>query len=174
MSDPDAELGQPVIGVTAGEIDIDSRDELERLSLALAQQTRRFLDIVSRHLDPDIYDTDEFADAVKELALNRRRARIRLLVIDSRPLVTRGHRLTELAARLSSFIELRAPAVQHKEFNEAFVVADNEAYIYRQFSDRFEGQCDFSDRRRAATLGDIFDNMWERGVPDTRFRRLHL
>ncbi|MGR8918077.1 MAG: DUF7931 domain-containing protein [Gammaproteobacteria bacterium] len=172
MSEPAGDV--PVLGTDAGLIDIERGDELARLSLAMVSQCRRRLDIVSRHLDPPVYDTDEFAEAVKHMALSSRRARIRLMIIDARPLVTSGHRLLDLVGRLPTYIELRAPAVQHQSFNEAFLIADKEGYIHRQFSDRPEGQADFADRRVAAGLSDRFEDMWERGVPETRFRRLHI
>ncbi len=164
----------PILGQDSGEIDIEGRDHLIALSLAMVSQCRRRLDLVSRHLDPDVYDNDAFVEAVKQLALDHRQARIRLLIIDARPLINQGHRLIELANRLPTFIDVRAPAAQHKGFNEAFLVADNEGYIHRQFSDRFDGQADFADRRLTAGYIDRFENMWERGVPETRFRRLHI
>ncbi len=166
--------GAGVLGKSANLLEVESRDELAALSLEMVSQCRRHLDIVSRHLDPAIYDNDAFAEALKQLVLGSRRARVRLFIVDSRPLVHAGHRVIDVANRLSSFIELRAPAPQHKDFNEAFLVADKQGYIHRQFSDRFEGQADFADRRRAAGLSDAFDDMWERGTPDARFRRLHI
>ena len=145
-----------------------------RIAVALARQTRSSLDIVSRHLDPTIYDTEAFAEAAKDIALTNRRARIRLFVIDPRPLITEGHRLLDLCARLSSFFFLRSPAPVHKNFNEAMLIADNTGYIHRQFSDRFDGAASFNDKRMAASLNDRFEEMWERGLPDTNFRRLHI
>lgn len=164
----------PQLGGESRLLEIADRDELAAFSLSMAEQCSRYLDIVSRHLDPVLYDTDEFAAAIKRIALDNRRSRVRLLIIDARPLITTGHRLIDLTNRLPSFLEIRAPARQHRGFNEAFMVADNVGYIHRQFSDRFEAQADFSDRRMAASLNDRFSNMWERGLPETRFRRLHI
>lgn len=170
----EADLPAGVLGETTGTLEIDQRDQVAALSLALAQQARRTLDIVSRHLDPALYDNDAFATAVKDLVLGSRYARVRLFIVDSRPLVTQGHRVLELASRLSSFIHLRAPAAQHRNFNEALLIADNLGYVHRQFSDRFEATGSFADRRRALALCDRVDELWERAQPDTNFRRLHL
>ncbi len=163
-----------VLGVSDERLDIDAGTTLAAVSLAMAAQCSRELDIVSRHLDPAIYDDDDFVAAVKRLALGSRRARIRLLVTDSRPLLARGHRLLDLAARLSSFIELRVPAPQHKDFNEAMLLADKQGYIHRRHADRFDGNANFSDRRTCAALSERFEEMWERGAPDPNFRRLHI
>lgn len=164
----------PRLGETDAEIEIEDSALLLEASLAMATQCYRNLDIVSRHLDPLIYDNEEFASAVKQLALRNRRARIRLFIIDSRPLISRGHRVVELAQRLTSFIEIRCPARQHRDFNEAILLADNIGYIHRRFSDRFEATMNFSDKRAGKALGERIDDLWERGQPDPNFRRLML
>jgi hypothetical protein len=170
MSDNDG----PVLGETDAPIAIDGSALLAELARTFADQCRRHLDIVSRHLDPAIYDNDEFVTAVKRIALGNRHARIRLFIVDPRPLVSRGHRLLDLAERLPSFVHVRVAAPQQKEFNEAFLLADRKGYIHRRFADRFEGTANFSDPRLAAALTDRLDELWERGQPDPNFRRLHL
>lgn len=170
----DAAPLEPLLGVTAGASEQDGRDALRATCLALASQARRTLDIVSRHLDPALYDNEPFAEAVKRLALGHRAARVRLFILDPRPLVGQGHRLIELAQRLSSFIDIRIPARQHREFNEAWLSADHTGYAHRQFSDRYAAEVDFNGRRRAAALAERLDEMWERGQRDANLRRLHL
>lgn len=169
-----SEQATPVLGETAGTIAFADSVALAALSLELARQCRRQLDIVSRHLDPAVYDSDDFAEAVKVLALSHRQARIRLFVVDSRPLVSRGHRLLTLAERLSSYVEIRVPSPQHKDFNEAMLVADGRGYTHRRLADRFDGVADFNAPRLAAALVERIDELWERGRPDANFRRLHL
>jgi len=172
MSEPTP--AAPVLGVSADQVDIADGRQLAELSLALTLQCTRYLDIVSRHLDPAVYDNDAFLEAVKRVALGNRYARIRLLITDSRPLVTRGHRLLNLAMRLPSFIAVRGPAAQHRDFNEAFLLADNVGYVHRRFADRFDGTANFCDRRLCAALGERFEELWERGTSDPNFKRLHL
>ncbi|MCZ6773093.1 MAG: hypothetical protein O7G83_14105 [Proteobacteria bacterium] len=163
-----------VLGATAAPLTFDDHESLAVMIVTMARQCRQSLMIVSRHLDPAIYDNDAFVEALKNVALNNRTAQIRLFIVESRPLISTGHRVLELSSRLPSYIEIRAPAPQHKQFNEAILVADNTGYIHRQFSDRFEGTADFNDRRIATGLADRIEEMWERGVPDTNFRRLHI
>jgi hypothetical protein len=165
---------QHLLGVSEGAFEVSERITLAALCLEMVSQTRRSLDIVSRHLDPSLYDNETFAAAVKQIALNHRSARIRLFVLDPRPLVNRHHRLLELAERLPGFIEIRTPSPHYKSFNEALLIADNVGYVRRQFSDRFEAEVDFSDRRQAMALSERLDEMWERGLADPNFRRLHL
>lgn len=172
--DPHAAAATRILGETAGTIEIDTRATVAEISLELARQCRHSLDIVSRHLDPDIYDNEEFVDAVKELVLDNHQARVRVIIIDARPLVTQSHRLIDLATRVSTYIEIRGPAAQHKTFNEAMLVADNVGYVHRQFSDRFEATASFADRRITHRLTERLDEMWERGQLDSNFRRLHI
>ncbi len=173
MSEPPAPA-VPVLGESAGVVTFERREELAGIVLAMARQCRRNLDIVSRHLDPGLYDEETFVEAVKELCLGSRYARVRLLIMDSRPLLGQGHRRVELAMKLTSYIEIRAPAPQHRTFNEAWLLADNAGYVQRQFADRYEGNADFADRRLTAALRERFDDLWERGQSDANFRRLHI
>lgn len=176
MSEGEAGLPEAsgLLGQTAGTLDIAERERLAAMSLALATQAQRSVDIVSRHLDPALYDTEPFAGALRRLALGSRHARIRLLVLDARPLVAQNHRLVELAIRLPSFVSIRVPAAQHRQFNEALLVADKMGYVHRVFSDRYEAEASFADRRVATRLSDRFEELWTRALPEPNFRKLHL
>ena len=174
MNDEAALFAQHLLGVSEAPFEVTTRDALAQACLALTSQARRSLDIISRHLDPPLYDNDAFVAAVKQLALSHPNARIRLFILDPRPLIGQGHRLIELATRLTTLIEIRTPSLQHRSFNEASLIADKLGYVRRQFSDRYEAEVDFCNRRRAAALTERLDEMWERGQRDANFRRLHL
>ena len=137
-------------------------------------QSRRTLDIASRTLDPGLYNTSAFAQAVRNLALHSRNSRIRLLVRDTTALVSHGHRLIELTQALSSFISVRRLAPEHREFNEAWLIADNTGYMRRPSADRYEGNADFADRRHAEELTRRFEAMWDCAEADPNLKRLHL
>jgi len=62
----------------------------------------------------------------------------------------------------------------HREFNEAWLVADATGYVYRPMSDRFEATVDFNDRHQASQLVARFNEIWERAQPDPNQRRLSL
>ena len=170
MPDP----GTLVLGETDLEFRVERAEDLRAMILALAQQGRRTLDLVTRHLDPPLLDREDFVDAVKAIALGSKYAEIRILLLDPGPVVSRGHRLIQLAQRLSSFVQLRVPSPEHKEFNEAWLVVDKRAYAHRRFSDRFEATVNFNDPRLASQLGNRFDEIWQRATPDPNLRRLHL
>ncbi|MSR13023.1 MAG: hypothetical protein EXR86_00335 [Gammaproteobacteria bacterium] len=162
------------LGETEAEFAVDSSEALLEVSLALATQARHSLDIVSRHLDPALYDNELFSDALRALVVNTRRAQIRLLILDSAPVVLHGHRVVELAQRLTDFIQIRVPAPQHKEFNEAWLVADNTGYAHRRFSDRYDATVNFAARRVSNSLTKRFEELWNQAQLDSNLRRQHL
>jgi len=170
MPDP----GTLVLGETDQAFRTERAEDLRAVMLALAQQGRRTIDIATRHLDPPLLDREDFVDAVKTVALGSKYAEIRILLLDPGPVVSRGHRLLQLAQRLSSFIQLRVPSPEHKEFNEAWLVVDKRGYAHRRFSDRFEATVNFNDPRLASQLGNRFDEIWQRATPAPNLRRLHL
>jgi hypothetical protein len=162
------------LGATAREFEVERRDELRAVVLALAGQARRSLDIVSRELDPPLYDHQDFAEAVRRLAVSNRRAEIRVLVVEPAPIAARGHRLVDLAQRLSSFIQLRVPAPEQRELNEAWVVADKIGYVHRRLADRYAATVNFDDPRESVRLTNRFEEIWQRANPDPNLRRLQL
>lgn len=162
------------LGEDAQAIRVDTGAELRAASVALARAARRRLEIVSRHLDPTVYDNPEFGEAMSRFVLDSRRARVHIIIMDSTPILGTGHRLIDLAQRLSSFIEIRNPSRVHASYNQAFLLADRTGSVHRELADRYEGVVNFNDRRTAMALGDTFDEMWTQGEPDPNMRRLRL
>ncbi len=163
-----------VLGETTARVRVDTAAENLACALSMARQCRRLLDISSRHLDPMIYDTAEFVAAVRELARRSRYTQIRILVHSPGQLVARGHRLLEVAQALSSFIQVRVPGDEHRDFNEAMLIADRCGYIHRPLADRHEAAADFNDPQTCTDLLRRFDIVWEAADPDPNFRRLHV
>ena len=65
------------LGENSEPVEVGSSKEILQASVALVGQTRRTLEIVSRHLDPAIYDTREFSDALTQCVLASRLATAR-------------------------------------------------------------------------------------------------
>ena len=162
------------LGVTSLEIELLERSDTLHATDLMLEQTQDMLDIFSRDLDPELYDRQPFLDALSRLCLRNRKARIRLLVQEPQVPVKRGHRLIELARRLSSSIEIRQPHPDYRHYNEAFMVADQCGLIYRSLADRFEGMGNFYNPVEARRKLDFFTEVWERSEQNPEFRRLHL
>jgi len=143
-------------------------------SLMLVRQARHTLDIVCRDFDHALYDNNEFYDAVKLLATSSPKAKIRILIQDSSKAVKQGHRIVELARRLTSFINIRIQEHQFKEFNEAWLIVDSRAWIRRTFADKYQAELDCSAARVLKEIGNVFTGMWNQAKHDPNLRRLSL
>ena len=163
-----------VLKEDAKTVDIDTSEACQLAALSMARQAARSIDILSRQLDPQMYDNSDFCDAVSQLVVGSRRARVRVLLQHIDPVVRHGHRLVTLAQRLSSYIEVRMPAPQFHEHNSAFLIADEAGIIHRRLSDRFEARVSFNDPQLARELGRQFEEMWQTAVSDINLRRSHL
>lgn len=161
-----------LLGITSGDIVLRTIEQNRALSLAMAQQARRTIQIATRDMDFLLYDNEPFVEALTALAKGHGKARIEILVWDSRAAVKQGHRLIHLAQRLSSFVQIRNPAEEHAGYNEAFLVADGVGYLNRKFADRYEGAASFNAPMQARNLAQLFASMWERATPDPQLRRL--
>lgn len=162
------------LGVSAVEIELQTRDDCRHACELMVQQCLAGLDIFSRHLDAGLYDQTPFLQALGALCLGNRKARIRVLVQDPMSAVKRGHRLIELSRRLSSSIEIRQPHPDYRHHNEAFLVADDCGLIYRPLSDRYEGTANFYDPVQAERKADFFTEVWDRSETHPELRRLHI
>ena len=162
------------LGITDLEIELLTRAETRHATELMVGQSRSSLDIISRDLDPFLYDQESFLDLLSKFCLRNRNAHVRLLVQDPSTPVKRGHRLIELGRRLSSSIEFRQPHQDYQRYNEAFIVADQCGLIHRPLADRFEGTANFYDPVDARRKLDFFTEVWERSVAHPEFRRLHL
>lgn len=162
------------LGETNELLALETASDHRAVALAMAQQAVRTLHIFTRDLDHAVFDTPEFEEAAAQLARGSQYSRIQLLVQDSSVAVRRGHRLVDLAQRLSSKIEIRKPVAEYADVNHAFFVADETGYISRQLADRYEAVANFSDRLTARNLVAFFDEVWERSQQDLQLRRLYL
>lgn len=162
------------LGRTDEVVEITTRDENRMASIKMAQQCRKSIDIISRNLEPHIYDNTDFIDAIKKLVLDNRKAKVRILVTDAKSLVQKGHRLIPLSYTLSSYIEFRIPNEDYKESNDSLFLADSTGYIHRLNDHRFEGILNFNDKRVSKHLLHTFDEIWSRANPDSNLRQVHI
>ncbi len=153
---------------------LGSSAENRDIALSLATQAEKFLCILTRDLEPAVYNTAEFTEAVARLAARSRNSMIRILLHDSSGVVRRTHRLVDLSQRLSSSIQIRQPHEEHRGITQAFLVADDSGYMRRVIANRYEGTANFHDPAVARELMQLFERMWEKSAPDPELRRLHL
>ncbi len=168
------ELADCILGETSFPIDVTTKEANGVAAQALVRQAKRSLYIHSRDLDHTVYDNRLFVEAVKNLATSSRFATVRILIQDSRKVVNTGHRLVDLAYRLSTAIKIRKPDAQFRDFNGAFLVVDDVGYLHRRVADRYEGIVNFNGPDKVAELIKYFRLVWEKSQPDPRIRRLSI
>lgn len=168
------DFNQYKIGVNNKLLQLESFEENRQLATIMVQQARYTLDIISRLLDPLIFNSPEFIEAVRQMVTGNRQPKIRIIVFDPEAIVRNGHRLVDLAGSLSSFIEMRKASREFHSYNECLLLADNTAYLHRINGERFEATANFNDRRQVKFFIDDFENMWSSAVPDPNLRRLSI
>lgn len=155
-------------------VEVDASDAVREACLALLGQAQREVAVVTRHLDPALFDNQQTVDALRAFVLQSRRTRIRVLVRDPEPAVRRSHRLLAFTQRLSSYAEIRIPAPEFHAYNAAFLAVDGVGIVHRSMADRFEATVSFGDRQRAGEAMRQFENMWQTSRSDPSLRRMHL
>jgi len=162
------------LGISDIEIELLTRAETRLATELMVGQTQSSLDIISRDLDPVLYDQETFLDLLSRLCRRNRQARIRFLVQDPSTPIKKNHRLIELGRKLSSSIEFRQPHQDYQHFNAACLIADRCGLIHRSLADRFEGTANFYAPVAARRELDFFTEVWERSESHPEFRRLYL
>ena len=144
------------------------------VALELAQQARRQLRLFSHALDPELYDNDAFADAISRLARDSRLSEIRLLVVEVKPIVERGHRLLELCRRLSTTLHIRRADCEPRDIQENFIVADTSGVLCYDLREPEKAWSDFNNRPLAEDYTAQFDELWYRSIDDPELRSLYI
>lgn len=143
-------------------------------AVAVAGTAKRELALFSHDLEPLLYDKDEFIRTVQALATRSRMSRIRIVSIDPGAAVRSGHRLIAVAQRFSSYVEVRRAAKDHALLAETFLIADEEAALFRPIASRYEGYADLHAPLEARKFLKQFDEIWQIAEPDPEFRRLGI
>jgi predicted GNAT family N-acyltransferase len=148
--------------------------ELRDATLALIASARREICIYSRDLEPALYEDAAILEAIRKLALSGKGASLRLLVQDTTRVVRDGHRLVDLAQRLSSIVHIRRVTQEDAHYAGAYLLTDQGGYLFRTFGDRFEAVGDICYPPRRDELKRLFDEVWERAEAPPELRRLGL
>jgi predicted GNAT family N-acyltransferase len=161
---------QRLLGVDGGRFKAGRRDT----ALDLAQQCRRQLRLLSHDLDPELFGSPEFSKALTQLARNSRYAEIRILVLEVRPIVQRGHALLELQRRLSSNVRMRRADCAPSDIRENYLVADQRGLLCYALREPEQAWADYNNQPLATDYAAQFDELWGRAIDDPELRLLHL
>ncbi len=156
------------------EIEFTTAEENRQLALSMANQAKHEILIASYDFDSRVYSNQAFVDALSAFVRTHRNAHVDIMVWHPMLAVKQGHRLIELAQRLSSSIKIHEPDKVHAEFIESYMVVDGTAYFRRPLADRSEGIGSLHTPLIARDLKEQFHAMWERSTPSSEFRRLRI
>ena len=168
------DIARCVLAETVGNLEFSDLQALRDISAHMLSQARRQLIIFSHDLDARVFDQPLFLEGARHLALRSRHARIEVLLQNNARIVKEGHRLVELARRLSSTIEVRKPHPDHLQLPENFMLVDNSGFVYRKLASRYQGVASFHDPLENRRLRECFREMWESSEPDPEMRRLYI
>ena len=162
------------LGKTSAEINVDSAEENRNAVISLAKQAKRLIYIYTQDFDAPLYDNDEFHDSLFAMARENTSASIKIISHDSQIAVQNSHCIIRLAQNLTSFISVRTPPAEHRNFNSAFLVADNQGFLYRLNADNYSAAINFMSPARARKLSEFFIDVWEQSEPDAYVRHLKI
>jgi len=135
---------------------------------------RRHLAIKSPLLDHALFDQDVVTEAISRFARRTPAADVRILIEDSSLIVSRGHRLVELARRLDSRISIRTVNDGVPAGEDSFVTWDGTGIFLLPDFRAYDAISDPYDPVHAKRLGEAFDYLWTRSAPDPELRTLAL
>lgn len=168
------DFSQYKLGEKSDTIYISTKEQNRDAAQEMVSQGIRSLHWFTHNLDRNLYDTSEFLEAVKQLALSSPPSKVYILIRDSSDIVARGHRLIELARRISSHVFINRAAEEDQDRLDTFMIVDEKGIIRRSHGERFEGRVEFYNPGDARILLKSFNDAWERSHPDPELRRLHI
>lgn len=145
----------------------------DALAAGLAE-ARRELIIYSHYLDAVYFDTPDIAAALSAFSRRAPAARIRILIHSSNLMVSRGHRLLELARRLSSKVTIRLVDPAFDTPDSCFVAWDQSGYWQLPEYREAEGSLHAGDPVPAKRLFHEFELLWQHAHADPELRELRL
>lgn len=144
------------------------------LTVELCSSAAREICILSPKLDHQVFDRPELVEAIGVLIRSSRQTRVRILVADSRAIVTRGHRLLLLARRLPSSVHIQKQ-VDHPQWKgETIVICDREGVLYKPGDSDHDGFYEPSSRASTKRHLELFDDLWRHSAQDVELRSLSL
>ena len=165
---PEAEPSQAQLKHLHGE-----RECIDALVECL-QEPVRTVQIYSQYLDHALFDQLEVVDALSSFARRGPPAQLQVLIHSSQLIISRGHRLLELARRMDSKIQIRRVPEELASDLHSSVVWDERGYWLMPDFREYEGLANIYDPVQAARLAERFDYLWHKSVEDAELRVLRL
>ncbi len=144
------------------------------LAECLIESARERVRILPQRVDLRYLVNPAVVTALRELALQRRRARVELLLHPGLARDGDGLALWNLAARLPSSFTVHCLADEQASFSEALLTVDTRGYLHRSQPDRLRGSACLNDAAGTRDMNQRFEELWLASAPDPDARRLSL
>ncbi len=161
-----------MLGVTGESMHVETRQSNQDAILKLLSAAQNQVAIISRHLDPTIFNNAKFIDHASEFIRRTKASNIRILVHDTDLIVKNNHRILTLSQRVSSKIQIRTICNDYTQFNQSYLIADSTGYIHNLKSDLYDAEVNFNDPDKSKEMMETFKNIWELSQQEAEVRRL--
>lgn len=162
---------------------LGSHQQLERFSrpeqaqahaLALLQQARSSLCLYTPDLEAWLYSHSSVQDACTRFLLASPKNRLRILLRDVGTPVRQGHRLLNLAKRITSNLQVRKINPDHPDEPGAYLLVDDRGLLLRETPDQYAGYALYNDPGRVRQRQAQFDEAWDLSLTDPDLRSFLL
>lgn len=153
---------------------LTGKAEIKAAIIDATSKADRALAILTPDLEPDIYDQEDFLEALKRFILARGFARVRVLITRPSRALKSGNDFVSMARRLNSYIEFRHLRPELGERDDAFFIADERAIIYRKSADHWDAMSDPCEPAVARYYLDSFDELWHACALEPELRHSQL
>lgn len=153
---------------------LDCSADFHSSAIKLLTRSRRNIAILSNELDPAIFNTEEFIEAISLVARNSRYAQIQILVRNTQSLLENGHKLAKLAQRLPSKINIRKLIVEPDDKKMGFMLCDNDGLLYKNDDASYGGFANYSAAAEVKHFRELFDYIWQYGEAEPELQQLHI
>ena len=140
----------------------------------LAAHARREVLILSQDLDPRYFNTPALLDALSRFARRHSKARVRILIHDSRRMVRDGHGLLDLTRRLSSSFSIRLVHPDMQDREDTFVLADRTGMVGIPRSATPSGFTNLNDSPLTRQYTNLFNRLDDRSLLDPNLRQMSI
>jgi hypothetical protein len=145
---------------------LSTAEDVRIAATTVAAAAQRVLTISTHDLESVIYEYPPFIAEVKRLVLGPRFAKVRVLVLNPGRIMYSRHEFITLARKLTSYIEIRNAQVPFRESPATFMIADDQATLYRLQHTRWDGICELRNPDVARLHLGRFDEAWNQsGAP---------
>lgn len=154
---------------------LSAQEDFARHACQVVGESRRDVFVLSSRLDPGVFDTREFHQALIDFARGGRQASVRILVKDARPMVEQGHSILRLARRLSSKLEIRLLQAEPRNKDAAWLMGDRQHLLWQHDDGVYQGFVHYQARVQCQDLAEEFQLLWDRhSVLDPVLRSFRL